>query len=149
LALGDRTVPQKVARGRATRDLEVTAEKDPKDIGALITRASIALDDGRALEAAALVKQAKAAGEPGYPVLALESRVNLSLGVDAQADASAVDAIQAQPGLCESLSIRYDLARRRDAIALSDDLAKSLELCPAARARMAEHARMRGDLATG
>lgn len=148
LALGDRTVPQKVARGRATRDLEVTAEKDPKDLSALLTRAAIALDDGRALEAAALVKQAKAGTEPpGYPALALESRVNLSLGVDAQADASAVDAIQAQPGLCEALNTRYDLARRRDAIALSDDLVRSLELCPGARSRNAEHARMRGDLA--
>ncbi|HVE83359.1 MAG TPA: tetratricopeptide repeat protein [Myxococcales bacterium] len=148
LWLGDRTVPQKVARGRATRDLEVTAEKDPQELSALLTRAAVALDDGRALEAAALVKQAKAAGQPaGYPVLALESRVNLSLGVDAQADAGAVDALQAQPGLCEALNARYDLARRRDAIALSDDLVKSLELCPGARQRSAEHARMRGDLA--
>ncbi|HEY8205906.1 MAG TPA: tetratricopeptide repeat protein [Myxococcaceae bacterium] len=147
LALGDRTVPQKVARGRATRDLEVTAEKDPLDLSALLTRAAVALDDGRALEAAALVKQAKAAVQPpGAPVLAMESRVNLTLGVDAQADASAVDALQAQPGLCEALGTRYDLARRRDAIALSDDLVKSLELCPGARPRLAEHARMRGDL---
>ncbi|HYV48730.1 MAG TPA: tetratricopeptide repeat protein [Myxococcaceae bacterium] len=148
LALGDRTVPQKVARGRATRDLEVTAEKDPQDLSALLTRAAIALDDGRSLEAAALVKQAKAAVQsPGYPALAVESRLNLALGVDAQADASAVDALQVQPGLCEALTTRYDLARRRDAVALSDDLVKSLELCPGARPRDAEHARMRGDVA--
>jgi len=158
LALGDRTVPQKVARGRATRDLEVIAEKDPQDLSALLTRAAVALDDGRALEAAALVKQARASaqstqpGQPAasapYPALALESRVNLALGVDAQADASAVDALQAQPGLCEALNARYDLARRRDSVALADDLVKSLELCPGARPRLAEHARMRGDLAT-
>jgi tetratricopeptide (TPR) repeat protein len=150
LALGDRTIPQKVARGRATRDLEATLEKDPADVQALLTRAQVALDDGRGLEAAELVKRARAAAgadSPGYPVPVAEARVNLALGVDAQADNSAVAALQAQPGLCEALGVRYDLARRRDAVALSDGLVKSMERCPGARTRSAEHARMRGDLA--
>jgi len=149
LSLGDRSVPQKVAHGRATRDLEVAAEKDPHDVSVLLDRAAVALGDDRALEAAALVKRAREASQPpGFPVLALESRVNLALGVDARADVSAQEALLAQPGLCEALSARYDLARRRDAVALSDELVRSLEACPGARPRAAEHARMRGDLAT-
>lgn len=148
LALGDYTIPQKVARGRATRDLEVTAEKDPGDVGALLVRALVALDDGRGVEAAQLVKQAKAAGPPGYPVFIAEARVNLALGVEAQAEQGALAALKAQPGLCEALGLRYDLARRRDAVTLADDLVKAMDRCPGGRSRSAEHARMRGDLAT-
>jgi tetratricopeptide (TPR) repeat protein len=148
LALGDRTVPSRVARGRATRDLEATAEADATDLQALLVRAQVALDDGRPLEALGLVKRAKAADpHPGFPTFLAEARVNLALSVEAQADLSAVQALSAQPGLCDALSLRYDLARRRDAIALSDDLVKSQEQCPGSRQRIAEHLRLRGDLA--
>ena len=43
LASRDRTVPTKVARGRATRDLEAVLAKDPRNVSALLLRAELAL----------------------------------------------------------------------------------------------------------
>src|SRR5262249_7399550 len=47
IALGDRTVSSRIARGRATRELETATAGDPSEIDALISRAMFALDDGR------------------------------------------------------------------------------------------------------
>jgi len=151
LSLGDRAVPSRVARGRATRDLEATTDKDPGDVNAFITRASIALEDARGLEALEFLKQARAAqgdsGEKGYLVPLIEARAQLSLNLDAQAEQSAQKAEQARPGLCEALNLRLDLAVRRDAVKASDALLQELHACPGNLYRTAEHARARGELA--
>ncbi|MFL5321130.1 MAG: DUF3857 domain-containing protein [Myxococcaceae bacterium] len=145
--LADRTVPAKVARGRAARDLETALDKDPKDVEALLARANLALDDGRFLDASEYAQQARGAFTPvGFQVPLLLARVQLGLGVDSQADLNAQEALQLQPGLCEALSLRYDLARRRDAVEQSDKLLGEQERCPGQDARRAEHARVRGDL---
>ncbi|MBI3185448.1 MAG: hypothetical protein HYZ28_25185 [Myxococcales bacterium] len=147
IALGDRTVPQKVARGRATRDLEATIEGDKGDVHALLQSATLALEDGRHAEGAELVQRARAAASPaGFPVAMLEARLQLALGVDAEAEKAAQQAEQSLPGLCDALSLRYDVARRRDAAELADRLLKGLWHCPGSLTREAEHARSRGAL---
>ncbi|MGQ0508367.1 MAG: hypothetical protein ACT4TC_23965, partial [Myxococcaceae bacterium] len=124
---GDRTVPSKVSKGRAARDVEATLEKDPGDVNALLLGATLALDDSRLPEAAELIKRARAALSPApFPIALLQARVDLALGVEAQADQSALEALKAQPGLCEAEGLRYDLARRRDAVALADQLVVTL-----------------------
>jgi tetratricopeptide (TPR) repeat protein len=145
LALEDRSLPQRISRARATRDLEATLERDPNDVGALLSRARLALDDGRQADASELVKRARAAYAPaGFPVLLLRAHVDLSMGLDALAGEAAAEALAAQPALCEAQWLVYDLARRRNAIAQADDVLKTIEGCPGSRTRRAEHARTRG-----
>ncbi|MFZ5467812.1 MAG: hypothetical protein ACOZIN_00125 [Myxococcota bacterium] len=147
LALHDRTLPAKVARGHATRDLEAALEKDPGDVRARLWQADLALDDGRHTDALALLAEARGAAKPlSYPVPLLEARVALAMGADAKAEELAREALALQPTLCEALSLRYDLARRRDAAQAADELLKELSTCPRALARAAEHERSRGQL---
>ncbi len=148
LALADRSVPTKVARGRATRDLEAALAKDPGLVQAHLLTAILALDDARHLDALEILKAARAANAPpGAPVLNLQARVELGLGVDAQAVQTALAAQAQRPGDCEALGLRYDIARRRDAAAESDALLEPLRRCPGALGREADALRQRGKLA--
>lgn len=145
LALSDRNIPSRVARARATRDLEAVLEKDAGHVQALLLRAQLAFEDGRQLEAMQLVKRAqKATKAQSHPVPLMRARLELSQGMDAQSQQSAEEALAAQPGLCEALSLLYDLARRRDAVAAADEAARELQGCPGSRTRLAEHVRLRG-----
>ena len=147
LALDDRTVPTRVARGRATRDLESLLAVDPKNVAALLARGQLALADGRQIDAAEWLKRARAAHSPaGWPVLLLQTRLELQTGVDATVDETAKALLQEYPGFCDAVALRYDLARRRDAVALADELIGQLSSCPGALTRTAEHARTRGRL---
>lgn len=146
LVENDRTIPSRVARGRATRFLEEVLSKDPKNVQALLVRADLALEEQRPLDAAEYVKLARAAITPvGYSVPLLEARLQLALNVDAQAERSAAEALEVQPGLCQALVLRYDLARRRDAAEAADQLIDALLQCPGSLARAADHAKFRGD----
>ncbi|HEY1908199.1 MAG TPA: hypothetical protein VGG91_19270, partial [Myxococcaceae bacterium] len=112
LALRDRSLPTKVAQGRATRDLEVAVERDPSNVGALLARGFLAVNDQRVDQAVGLAAKARAAHSPvGTPVLLLESRIALAQGVDAQADTLARQSLEQVQGLCEALLVRYDVAR--------------------------------------
>jgi len=148
LAIDDHSLPQKVARGRATRDLEAAVAKDKSAVRAMMAIAQNALDDGRQLDALEQLKVARAASEPpGAPLLSLQARVELALGLDAQAAVTAREAEKALGGYCEALQLEYDLARRRDAVAESDALLEATAHCPGALSRAAEQLRQRGDLA--
>ena len=147
LSLDDRTVPSRVARGRAARDLEAALAKDAAHVHALVSSARLALDDGRQLDALAQLKRARAASKnPSAAVLALQARVELALGLDAQAAVTARAAAAALGGHCEALTIAYDVARRRDAVADADALLAESAHCPGAAYRAAEHYRTRGDV---
>ena len=146
IELRDRSVPQKVSRGRATRDLEAALAKDPKNVFALLAEADLALDDGRIPEAEALTQRAKAALTPVGPLVWLEAaRVQLALGLDARADDLAIQALQTLPTLCDAAELRYDLADKHDAVSKSDTLLKALEGCPRWTERALLHAKARGD----
>src|SRR5262249_43027093 len=148
LALGDRTIPSRIAHGRASRELEADLERDPTDVGALLSKAALTLEDGQLMEASDALKKARSAYSPvGYPVPLFQAKVALALGLDAQADQSALEALSLQPGLCEALALRYDIARRREAVSLADSLIDPLSRCSGSQIRAAEHARMRGDVA--
>ena len=147
LALLDRAVPSRVARGRATRELEAVLQGDPADVHARLASAQLALDDGRLPEALEMTRQARAAlSPPGGPVLALEARVALQLGLDAAADTLAQEAVAALPGQCEALELRYDLTRRRDAVGAEEEALTASARCPNALQRRAEHEKGRGHL---
>jgi len=147
LQLADRTVPTKVARGRATRDLEAALAKDSALVHAQLLTAVLALDDGRHLDALEILKTARAAHEPaGAPVLELQARVELALGIDAQAVATALLAEAQRPGDCEALTLRYDVARRRDASTDAESMLPLLKKCPGALSREADALRVRGKL---
>ena len=147
LALRDRTLPTKVAQGRATRDLEVAVERDPANVGALIARGFLAINDQRVDQAVALANRARSAHSPvGTPLLSLESRIALAQGVDAQADTLAQKSLEQVPGLCEALLVRYDVARRRDAVATTDGLLDSISTCPGEQLRRVSHWKFRGQL---
>ena len=77
----------------------------------------------------------------------LRARAALALEVDAQAEEALAAALEAQPQLCEALSLRYSLAPRRDAVEQTDQLVADFARCAGAQTRVAEHARQRGDLA--
>ena len=147
LSLRDRSIPSKVAQGRATRDLEVAVERDPAHVGALVSRGLLAINDQRVDQAVSLAARARAAHAPvGTPVLALEARIALAQGVDASADTLARKSLEQVPGLCEALLVRYDVARRRDAVATTDGLLDSIATCPGEQLRRVNHWKFRGQL---
>lgn len=147
LNLGDRALAPKVARGRATRDLEAALAKDKDLVAARLLTAQLALDDGRHVDALELVRLARAShAPPAAAVPFLQSRIELIMGLDAQAAITAREAEAARPGHCEALLLQYDLARRRDAIADAEALVGKTKHCPNAPWRQAEHERTRGRL---
>jgi len=147
LFMQDRTVPARIAHGRATRELEAALLKDPGSVSAKMSTAQLALDDGRQLDA---LEQARAARDahvpPGAPVLNLIARVELALGLDAAAAQTSREADSALPGSCDALLLQFELARRRDAVADADALLGKTKHCSGFLARSAEHLRGRGQL---
>ena len=145
--LGDRATPTRIARGRAQRDLEDALRQDPAEASALQRLSVHARSDNRLDESAELLDRARKAVPPGtWRVLLSEARLAQARGLDALADDAARRALTAEPGLCDAVVLRYDLARRLDAVALADSLVKDAALCPGNLHRQAEHARLRGDV---
>jgi len=145
LSMQDRSVPPKVAKGRATRDLEAALDLDKQNVGALIDSAQLALDDGRAIDALEILGQARAVTKTvPAALLMLEARAQLALGVDAQAGLTAKQALAALDGFCDALILIYDLAVRRDAVSEQAQALERLESCPNSIGREAEAARSRG-----
>src|SRR6185436_229104 len=80
VSMQDRSVPNKVAKGRATRDLEAALELDKGNIGAMLDTAQLMLDDGRNLDALEELSQARAISKPpSAALLMLEARAQLAL----------------------------------------------------------------------
>lgn len=140
----DRSVPEKVARARATRELETVLSKDPGDVRSLLAASRIALNEARTSDAQELVARARAAGPAGAMVLIQEAFVAVATGAEAKADELAKEALAAQPGLCQALRMRFDLARRRDAIEASEQALQAAAACQGHLSRAAELARARG-----
>jgi cellulose synthase operon protein C len=148
VAVGDSTVPSKLARGRAAQYLEAALEKDARDVESQLDKAALALEEQRNAQAGEAARAARAAHTPvGYPVDLLQARLSLALGLDAQGDVLAQEALRAVDGVCAALSLRYDLAMRRDGVADADRLLTSLRSCPGEEGRAVEHAKARGRLA--
>ena len=148
LSLQDRGVPSRVSRGRVTRELEAALAKDPGFVVARLLSAQLALDDGRFLDALEAAKQARDAHLPATaPTLLLIARIQVGLGLDAAAAATAREAEAALPGYCDALVLQYDLAGKRDAVADADALLEKTSGCSGYLLRSAEHFKRRGQLA--
>ncbi|WNZ63422.1 tetratricopeptide repeat protein [Myxococcus sp. MxC21-1] len=81
VASADRTVPSKVARGRATRDLESVLAKDPGNVAALLLRAELFLDEGQPTSAMDMLKTASEVAQPaGHPVFMLRAPAGAGSG---------------------------------------------------------------------
>jgi cellulose synthase operon protein C len=147
VALPDGTLPPKVARARAAQFLEAALAKDEGDVESLLTRAALALDEQRMAQAGDSIRAARASHTPvGFPVDLLEARLSLALGLNAQGDAFATQALKGVDGICAALGLKYDLAMRREAVAESDRLLVLLRTCPGEEGRAVEHAKSRGHL---
>jgi tetratricopeptide (TPR) repeat protein len=148
LEMGDPALAPKVAKGRATRDVELALTQDPQNLMARLLAAEFALEDNRLTDALDLVRQARSLPGPlAAPVSWLTARIELALGLDAQAIASANETLKAWPGHCDAVLLQYDIARRKDALAEADALLSQTLQCPGSAARVAEHHRTRGRMA--
>jgi tetratricopeptide (TPR) repeat protein len=143
----DRSLPPRIGKGRAKNLFEEALRLDPREASVLQRLSVYARSESRFDEAEELLDRASAAASPASwrPLL---SRMRLAQvrGVDALADDRARAALAMEPGLCDALEVRYDLARRVDAVASSDALVRMLESCPAGGRRLADHLKLRGDL---
>lgn len=144
----DRAMPSRVSRGRTTRELEAALAKDPGFVVARLLSAQLALDDGRFLDALDQARAARDAHAPASaPTLQLIARIQLGMGLDAAAAATAKDAEAALPGWCDALVLQYELALRRDAVSEADALLEKTAGCSGYLLRSAEHYKRRGRLA--
>ena len=85
---------------------------DGDEVDEPLDRAELALNDGQNSAAMEALKTARAAVKaPGWPVYLLEARTAMALEVESTAEESLEAALQAQPGLCDALGMRYGLAR--------------------------------------
>jgi len=118
LATHNRSVPTKVARGRATRDLEAALAKDPKDVSALMLRAELALGDSQAASAQEALKTAlEIAGPESYPLQMLRARAAIALEVDAEAEEALSAALKALPGVARAAGVASSSPRQRSSSA--------------------------------
>lgn len=143
----DRSLPPRIGKGRAKSAFEEALKLDPGEASVLQRLSVQARGEGRYDEAAQLLERARAAAFPGsWRVLLSEMRLAQARNVDALAEDAAQRALSVEPGLCDAIALRYDLARRLDAVAAADSLVKQVAACPSGQRRWAEHLKLRGDL---
>ncbi|HEY3446633.1 MAG TPA: hypothetical protein VGK67_09725 [Myxococcales bacterium] len=146
--LANHSLPQRVGRGRANRDLEEALKLDPGEASVLQRLSVHARGENRFDEAADYLERARPVAAAGsWRVLLSDMRLAQARGADALAEQIARSAEALEPRLCDALELRYELARRLDSVALADQLVEELSACPGQDARKADHLRMRGDLA--
>lgn len=147
VTLSDRSLPDRIAKGRAGRDLEVATEKDARDAAAWLLRSGQAREGERFDDAQLFLTKAEGVA-PSALVSLNQARLALARGLDALADTQARRAVELFPGYCDALELRYDVARRREDVNGAENLAKALSSCPEGLERAAEFARSRSDLAS-
>ncbi len=142
----DPTLSDRIGRGQAEAEYERAVSKDPGDAASRARRAELMragerLDDAQALLAGL---PEEAAARPR--ALAIRARLAASRGFAEGAEKLAEEAWR-KGAECQAAELLYDLANRRDAVAREDSFAEALASCPGGRERLAEHRRLRGDLA--
>jgi len=146
LTLSDHSLPDRTAKGRASRDLEAATTHDAGDAAAWLLRATESraadqLDDAKGF----LEKASAVAHSPALDLA--RAQLELAQNLEALADADARRAVELLPGYCDAVALRYDLARRREDVATADGLAKELAGCPEGLERRSDLAKARADLA--
>ncbi len=144
--VADSSQADRTARARAEADWREALRIDPGDAATRLTLAELALATDRLDDAEALLAAlpADAAGRP--PAKLVRARLLGARSFPEAADALALEAWQGG-GSCAAAATVYEMASRRDAVALEDESTAALAGCPGGAERRAEHLRLRGDLA--
>jgi len=142
----DPTLSDRIGRARAEAEYDRALSKDPADAASRARRAELMRGGDRLDDAQALVAglPEEAAARPRG--LVLRARLAASRGFAEGAEKLAEEAWR-KGADCQAAELLYDLASRRDAVAREDAFAEALAACPGGRERLAEHRRIRGDLA--
>jgi tetratricopeptide (TPR) repeat protein len=143
---GDPSLDDRTASARAEADWREALARDPGDAATRLKLVEAALGGDRVDDAAALVAALPEEAAARPPGKLARARVLGARAFPEAAEALAIDAWRAG-GSCGAAAMAYDLASRRDAVALEDEAAAALATCPGGKERLAEHRRHRGDLA--
>ncbi len=145
--LADRSLPARIASGRANRDFDAALKLDPGEAWALQRLSVYARAEGRFDQSQELLEKAIQVASPSSwrPVLS-QMRLAQARGVDSLAEEAARRALQFEPGLCEALSMRSDLARKREAVGEAQSLLEQMSACPGYLRALADQLRSRGEL---
>lgn len=142
----DGTLGERTARGRAEALLDRALAADATASSARLARAELMRAGDRLDDARALLEALPAADAARPAARLLRARIAMGRGHADGAEREAEAAFR-ESGACGAAELLLDLARRRDAVARADDLARSLARCPGGRERLAQHLRSRGDAA--
>jgi len=142
----DPTLSDRIARGRAEAEYDRALSKDPADAASRAKRAELMRGGDRLDDAQALVAGLPEEAAIRPRALVLRARLAASRGFAEGAERLAEEAWR-KGADCQAAELLYDLASRRDAVAREDAFAEALASCPGGRERLAEHRRLRGDLA--
>ncbi len=142
---GDPSLAERIARARAEADWREASRLDPGDSATRLVLAEVAMAGGRLDDAEALL-----AGLPEKVAARPRARLARAQLLGARSHPEAAESLVLEPsraGSCAGASMLAEMAARRDAIALQDEAVAALARCPGGAERVAEHRRVRGDLA--
>ncbi len=142
---GDPTLADRTARARAEAEWREASRIDPGGSATRLVLADVALSGGRLDDAEALLAALpeKAAARPRARLT--RARLLAARSHPEAAESLVLEASRA--GNCGAAAALGEMASRRDAVALEEEAALALGRCPGGVERLAEHRRMRGDLA--
>jgi hypothetical protein len=142
---GDPTLAERTARARAEADWREASRIDPGASATRLVLADVAMAGGRLDDAESLLAALpeKAAARPAARLA--RARLLAARSHPEAAESLVLEASRA--GSCGAAAALAEMASGRDAVALEDEAAIALGRCPGGVERLAEHRRMRGDLA--
>jgi hypothetical protein len=142
---GDPTLAERTARARAEADWREASRLDPGGAATRLVLADVAMSGGRLDDAEALLAALpeRAAARPRARLV--RARLLAARSFPEAAESLVLEASRA--GSCGAAAALAEMASRRDAVALEDEAVLVLGRCPGGGERLAEHRRMRGDLA--
>jgi len=143
---GDATQAERTARARAEADWREASRMDPGDAATRLVLVEVAMAGGRLDDAEALLSgmPEKAAARPRARLA--RARLLAARSFPEAAEGIVLEASRA--GNCAAAGMLFEMASRRDAVALEDEAAEAVGRCPGGRERLADHRRARGDLAS-
>ncbi len=142
---GDPTLAERIARARAEAEWQEASRLDPGDSAVRLVLAELAMAGGRLDDAEKRLAELpeKVAARPRARL----ARARLLVERSHPEAAEALVRGASEAGNCAAAATLAEMAVRRDAIALEDEAVRMLARCPGGFERVAEHRRIRGDLA--
>jgi len=143
---GDPSLDDRTSSARAEADWREALGRDPGDAATRLRIVDAALGSDRVDDAAALLAALPEDVKDRPRAKLARARLLVARAFPEASEVLAIDAWRSA-GSCAGAAMAYDLASRRDAAALEDEAAAALAGCPGGKERLAEHRRLRGDLA--